>query len=103
GPPPRQLPFLLAREQGNSPDLLQVDSEVLAAGRSRLLADVVVDFVDERVERLVGDVRLLTHAASWRSRPPGRCAAASAAGRAGCRRGRGGGTPKGRGRAVGGP
>ena len=77
---PRQRRLLLAGEQRDARDLLQVDSQVLAAGLARLFADLAVDFVDERVERLVGhDVfDFVTHAVSGPSRRSARSAAATA-------------------------
>src|SRR5206468_6590022 len=85
-----QLAFLLPCEQRDRHDFLQVDSEVLAARRTRFLADVAVLRVDERVEWLVRDgfLGLVTHAVARLSPRSGRCGAASGAGRADYRQAR---------------
>src|SRR5207247_4635354 len=68
-------------------DLLQVDAEVLTAGLARLVPDVLVDLVGQRVERLVGNdvVGLVTHWTNCRPSPPRvQSEAGAAGGRGGC-------------------
>jgi len=51
---PRECLLLLAREQRDARDLGEVHAEVRAARLARLVADVLVHGVHERLERLVG-------------------------------------------------
>src|SRR5439155_1492859 len=79
---PAQLRLLLARQERDPRDLPQVDTEVLAAGLARLVPDVLVHLVGQRVERLVGDdvLGIVTHRADCRPSPPRAQSGAGAAG-----------------------
>src|SRR5438445_220647 len=79
---PAQPRLLLARQEGDPRDLPQVDTEVLAAGLARLVPDVLVHLVGQRVERLVGDdvLGIVTHRADCRPSPPRAQSGAGAAG-----------------------
>src|SRR5262249_9966007 len=88
-----QRVFLLARENGDTADLGEVDGEVGATGFARLFANVGVLGVDQNVDGLVGKALLMLltrHSRALpRSSPPrARCVGAAEACRADCKRAR---------------
>src|SRR5262249_51688951 len=85
-----QLVLLFPGQERDASDLVEIDAEVGPAGVSRFLPDVLVDGVDRRLQRLVGNPRVelggVTHRRAGRTPlRAGQSEGAAAADTGGCR------------------